>query len=69
MQVKLSFGETKVPEGQLSRHCPFDRKDPGKQPIHWRSEAREPTLKLGISHDVHLAPQAKKIDEFTAPRG
>ena len=61
MQVKLSVGETKVPEGQIPTHCPCDRKDPGKHPVHWRWEAREPTLKLGISHDVHLAPQAKKI--------
>ena len=35
VQVKLSLGETKVPEGQLPTHRPCDRKDPGKQSIHW----------------------------------
>jgi hypothetical protein len=60
VQVKLSLGETKVPEGQLSAHFPCDRKDPGKQAVHWSCETVEAALKLGISHDVHLAPQAKK---------
>ena len=34
-QVKLSF-EAKVPEGQFSIHDPFDKKYPGKQPVHTR---------------------------------
>jgi hypothetical protein len=34
MQVKLSLGETKEPEGQRSTQRPCDRKDPGKQAVH-----------------------------------
>ena len=34
VQVKLSLGETKVPEGQLLVQCPCDRKNPGKQAVH-----------------------------------
>ena len=35
MQVRLSLGETNVPEGQLSIHVPFDdRNVPGKHPVH-----------------------------------
>jgi hypothetical protein len=49
-----------VPEGQLPTHCPCDRKNPGKQPVHLSWEIVEATEKLGISQDVHLAPQAKR---------
>ena len=35
VQVKLSLGAMKVPEGQFPTHRPCDRKDPGKQPVHW----------------------------------
>lgn len=35
VQVTLSFGSRKVPVGQLSTHLPFDKTDPGRQPVHW----------------------------------
>ena len=60
IQVKLSCGETNVPEGQLSRHCPWDRTNPGKHPVHCSWFTVDAALKLGILHDVHLAPQARR---------
>jgi len=61
MQVKLSCDETNVPEGQLSRHHPWDRTKPGRHPVHCSWFTVDAALKLGILHDVHLAPQARRV--------
>lgn len=58
VQVKLSWGDRNVPEGQLSRHFPLERTEPGRQPVHCSWSTVEATLKFGILHDVHFAPQA-----------
>ena len=60
MQVTLSWDETVVPEGQLVTQVPLERKDPGKQEVHFFWLAVDATLKLGIWHAVHLAPQAER---------
>jgi hypothetical protein len=46
-----------VPEGQLSMHCPWERTNPGRQPVHCASLRVDATLKFGILHEVHFAPQ------------
>lgn len=60
-QVRLSWGETNVPEGQLSTHFPFDKKKPGKHPVHWAKSTVDAPLKFGILQEVHLASQANEI--------
>ena len=60
MQVELFWAETVVPEGQLPTQVPLERKNPGKQAVHCFWLTMEATLKLGIWHAVHLAPQAER---------
>ena len=57
--VTLSWGETKVPDRQASMH----RKDPGRQPVHWSWLTVDATLKFGILHEVHFAPQATERNQ------
>jgi len=38
-------------------HCPWEMTNPGIQPVHCSSLMVDATLKFGIPHDVHLAPQ------------
>ena len=47
-----------VPEGQLPTQVPLERKDPGKQAVHFFWLTVDATLKLGIWQAVHLAPHA-----------
>lgn len=68
VHVRLSCCDTKVPDGQLSTHFPSDKKNPGKQPVHCTWSMVEATLKLGILHEVHLAPQPIK-SLLTTPIG
>ena len=42
---------------QFSTQLPFERTKPGRQPVHCSSLTVEATLKFGILHDVHFAPQ------------
>lgn len=60
VQVTLSLGETKVPVGQLSKHCPSERNEPGRQAVHFSSSTVEAALKFDISQEVHLAPHAEE---------
>lgn len=60
MQVKLSWDEMAVPEGQLPTQVPLERKNPGKQAVHCFWLTVDATLKLSILHAVHLAPQAER---------
>jgi hypothetical protein len=57
VQVKLSCGERKVPDGQLSTHRPLDRTKPGRQPLHCNWLMVDATLKLGIPQEVHFDGQ------------
>ena len=60
MQVTLSWDDTVVPEGQLPTQVPLERKNPGKQEVHFFWFTVDATLKLGIWQAVHLAPQAER---------
>lgn len=60
VQVVLFSDETNDPEGQLATHVPFERKDPGRQPVHCSWLTVEAVVNPGISHEVHFAPQARK---------
>lgn len=57
VQVRLSCGETNVPDGQLCTQRPWERTKPGRHPVHCSWFTVEATLKFGMAHDVHLAPQ------------
>lgn len=57
VQVKLSCGDTNVSLGHSVTHWPWERKKPGKHPVHCNSFAVEAALKLGMMHDVHFAGQ------------
>lgn len=48
MQVRLSWEETVVPEGQLLTQVPLLKKNPGKHPVHCFWEAIDAPLKPGI---------------------
>lgn len=59
IQVKLSWDERVVPEGQLETQVPLLRKNPGTHAVHCFRSTTEAPLKPGIWHSVHVEPQAK----------
>ena len=63
VQVRLSVGERNVPVGQLDTHFPLESTKPDRHPVHCAWSMVEATVKFGISHVVHLGPQAVKTNQ------
>lgn len=60
MQVRLSWGLTNVPSGQVSTQRPLERTEPGVHWVHWTSVIEDPPVKLGMLHEEHLDGHATR---------
>lgn len=58
MHVASFWEETNLPAGQLWTHCPFDKKYPGKHPVHCAWLIVDAVVKFGIVQDEQCGPQA-----------